>query len=256
MRRWIIAPAGDNRPVGEQSLSEKWDAKAGEWTAWARSPTHDVFFKELNWPAFRELLPAPGTATLDLGCGEGRVGRELASAGHRLSGADSSPALIAAAERAGGYERLVCADAAELPFADASFDLAVAFMSLQDMERPAEAIGELARVLSPGGCAAIAIVHPFNRSPEGLEDYFGERHRTTAHERDGLPIVFEETERPLVAYTGPLADAGFVIEQLREPQAIGCEPPDPLVPAGRRPYFLHMRCRLDRAGGPLPSQLR
>jgi SAM-dependent methyltransferase len=243
--------------VAEQSLSEKWDAKAGEWSAWARSPTHDVFFSELNWPAFRELLPAPGSATLDLGCGEGRVGRELASAGHRMTGADSSPALIAAAEHAGGYHQLVCADAAELPFQDDSFDLAVAFMSLQDMERPGDAIAELARVLRPGGCAAIAIVHPFNRSPERLsEDYFAERYLTAPHERDGLPIVFEETERPLVAYTGPLADAGFVIEQLREPRAIDREPSDPLAPATRKPYFLHLRCRLDRPGGPLPSQLR
>jgi SAM-dependent methyltransferase len=242
--------------VPEPSLSEKWDAKADEWTAWARSPTHDVFYQELNWPAFRQLLPPPGSATLDLGCGEGRVGRELAEAGHRVTGADSSPALIAAAEHAGGYERLVCADAARLPFEDCAFDLVVAFMSLQDIDRPADAIGEMARVLSPGGCAAIAIVHPFNRSPDGFEDYFAQRHRTTVHERDGLPIVFEETERPLVAYTGPLADAGFVIEQLREPRADGHEPPDPLAPATRRPYFLHMRCRLEHRGGPLPSQLR
>jgi SAM-dependent methyltransferase len=242
--------------VAEQSMSEKWDAKADEWTAWARSPTHDVFFRELNWPAFQELLPPAGAATLDLGCGEGRVGRELARAGHRLSGVDSSPTLIAAAERAGDYQRLVCADGAELPFKDASFDLAIAFMSLQDMDRPADAIAELARVLRPGGYAAIAIVHPFNRSPEGLEDYFAERRRTQPHERDGLPITFEEMERPLDAYTGPLAASGFVIEQLREPRAFGREPPDPLARATRRPYFLHLRCRLDRPGGPLPSQLR
>jgi SAM-dependent methyltransferase len=242
--------------VTEQGLSEKWDAKAGEWTAWARSATHDVFFSELNWPAFEELLPPPGRATLDLGCGEGRVGRKLAQAGHRVTGVDSSAALIAAAEQAGRYERLMCADAAELPCEDGAFDLAVAFMSLQDMDRPAEAIGELARVLSAGGHAVIAIVHPFNRTPEGLSDYFGDRRRRTVHERDGLPIVFEETERPLVAYTGPLARAGFVIERLGEPQAIGREPPDPLAPAALRPYFLHMRCRLERSAGPLPSQLR
>lgn len=242
--------------MADRSLSEKWEEKAEEWTAWAQSPTHDVFFFEFNWPAFRELVPPPGLATLDLGCGEGRVGRELARAGHLLTGVDSSPALIAAAERAGGYERLVRADAAELPFADDSFDLAVVFMSLQDMDRPGEAILELARVLRPGGCAVIAIVHPFNRAPDGFEDYFEERRRSTVHERDGLPIVFEETERPLDAYTGPLADAGFVIEQLREPRATAREAPDPLAPAARRPYFLHMRCRLDRPAGPLPSQQR
>src|ERR1700745_2949847 len=65
-----------DRGVGQ--MSEVWEARAGEWSAWARTPGHDIYFWRLNWPAFCELLPVPGEATLDLGCGEGGVGAETA----------------------------------------------------------------------------------------------------------------------------------------------------------------------------------
>jgi hypothetical protein len=70
----------------EDRLDEVWERRATEWAAWARTPGHDVHFTQLNWPAFEELLPGPGRLTLDLGCGEGRLGRLLRPAGYRLIG--------------------------------------------------------------------------------------------------------------------------------------------------------------------------
>jgi SAM-dependent methyltransferase len=228
-------------------LSEAWEAKADEWAAWARTPGHDQYFWKLNWPAFLRLLPAPGSATLDVGCGEGRVGRELARLGHRMTGVDSSPSLAGLARDGGGYEEIVCASAASLPFADAAFDLAIAFMSLHDMDDPAAAVREVARVLCRDAALCVAIVHPLNRPPEVLDDYFAARRVRSEIERDGLTMTFEESARPLGTYAAAITDAGFVIEQLREPRA---EPSSAdgelLAPAARRPYFLHLRCRLVR----------
>jgi SAM-dependent methyltransferase len=238
--------AHDNRVMGGGDLSAAWDAKADEWTAWARTPGHDEFFHRLNWPAFARLLPDPGSRTLDLGCGEGRIGRKLARWGHRLTGVDSSPALVQLAREGGGYEDVVCTGAEQLPFPAAHFELAVAFMSLITMDDPAAAIHETARVLVPGGEFCLAILHPLNRPEELIADYFRDHRVAVPIERDGIRMVFEDVHRPLEAYTAPLADAGFTIKRLAEPTAPSGTVAGVRGDASLHPYFMHLRCRLDR----------
>jgi SAM-dependent methyltransferase len=227
-------------------VSEAWEDLAEQWLAWARTPEHDTYYWGLNLPAFADLVPRPGQRTLDIGCGEGRLGRWLADRGHRVSGIDSSPTLAAKAREAGGYDEVVCADAIELPWPAASFDLAVAFMSLHDMPDPASVINETARVLSPGGRLCVAIVHPLNRSAEALAHYFSERRFSEAVTRNDLTMTFVGVDRPLEDYTRPLAAAGFVIEHLREPRAstASVQAAPELAPAALKPFFLHLGCRL------------
>ena len=135
------------------SLSEAWERNAADWARWTRVPGHDVYHERLNWPAFRDLLPPPRRRTLDVGCGEGRVGRALSSDGHRVVGLDSSPTLLGLAREAGGYEELVCGNAAALPWEAATFDLAIAYMSLQDVDDLRGAVGGSPACSSPvGGC--------------------------------------------------------------------------------------------------------
>jgi SAM-dependent methyltransferase len=226
-------------------LGEAWERRADEWTAWARKPGHDVYFTRLNWPAFEQLLPASGRLTLDLGCGEGRLGRLLQPAGHRLVGLDSSPTLAALARDTGSYDRVLDADASAIPLDDGAVDLVVAFMSLHDMDDPAAAIAECARVLEPGGLLCAAIVHPLNRPEERLADYFEHQRAAASIETNGLTMTFESIDRPLEYYTNALEDAGFVIETLREPRpdAATIESEPRLAKAARRPFFLHLRCR-------------
>ncbi len=123
------------------TLRDAWDAQAGEWTRFARDPRGDVTNLEFNIPAFLELVPMPGRRTLDLGCGEGRVGAALARRGHRVIGVDSSPGMVAAASELAEAE---VADAAALPYDDGETDLVVAFMSLQDIDEPESAVQEAA----------------------------------------------------------------------------------------------------------------
>jgi SAM-dependent methyltransferase len=232
------------------NLSGAWEDHAAQWLAWCRTPEHDVYFWRLNLPAFGALLPAAGRRTLDVGCGEGRLGRWLAAAGHRVVGIDSSPTLAAAAGQAGGYEEVVCGDAVALPWPTGHCDLAIAFMSLHDMNAPAAVIHEIARVLEPAGRLCVALVHPSNRSAQAVEDYFNDVRVSDCVSRNGLEMTFESIDRPLESYTNALSDAGFVIEELREPQAAAADVREEpwLAPAAARPFFLHLRCRLDRAG--------
>src|SRR5919108_1918555 len=137
------------------TLREAWEAAATAWSDYIRAG-RDPFFR-VNLAAFVELLPPPRGVTLDVGCGEGRVGAELERRGHRVLGVEQSPTLAAQARE---RHEVVEADAADLPFEDASFPLVISFSSLMDMDDAAGAVREAARVLEPGGCFCAAIVHP------------------------------------------------------------------------------------------------
>jgi SAM-dependent methyltransferase len=124
------------------------------------------------------------------------------------------------------------ADAAALPLADEAVDLVVAFMSLQDMTDMAGAVREAARVLVPGGRLCIAIVHPINSAGEfdtRADDspfvvrgsYLDESNYVDEVSRGGFEMTFASRHRPLEAYAAALADAGFVIEVIREPKTRG-----------------------------------
>jgi SAM-dependent methyltransferase len=225
-------------------LREAWEDEAQDWLAWARTPGHDAWFWRFNWPAFARLLPPAGPATLDLGCGEGRAGRLLAETGHRLTGVDGSPTLAALARDAGGYEDVVVADAAALPFTDGAFDLVVAFMSLQDVDDLDGALAESGRVLAPGGRLCVAVLHPA-ASSELVEDRFASTRFTDTIERRGLSMTFHGMHHTLERYVAAFRDGGFVVEDLREPAPdaeLVRELPE-VARALQRPQFLHLLAR-------------
>ena len=101
----------------------------------------------------------PGARLLDLCCGQGRHAVPLARLGCRVTGLDLSRRLLerAAGLAAGQGQRvgLVEGDMRRLPFADASFDAVLnlfnAFGYLEDDAQDELVLGEVARVLRPGG---------------------------------------------------------------------------------------------------------
>jgi SAM-dependent methyltransferase len=227
-------------------LGDAWEAEAEDWVRWARTPGHDSYWT-FHRDAFLALLPGPGRLTLDVGCGEGRLTRDLAAVGHRVVGLDRSPTLARSAAAAGGTLGTVLADGAHLPFADGASDLVVAFMSLQDMDDMEGSVGELARVLEPGGRACLAVTHPVNtghtidrtdRTRWIIEAgaYWTERRTTDAVERDGLRMTFHSLHRPLQAYFQAVEAAGLLVEAVCEPRGTGESSRD-------FPWFLHIRAR-------------
>ncbi|MFL5979842.1 MAG: class I SAM-dependent methyltransferase, partial [Gaiellaceae bacterium] len=115
------------------SLSEHWERNAADWTRWAREPGHDSYWR-LHRERFLELLPAPGRLTLDVGCGEGRLARDLKERGHNVRAFDAAPALVAAARDADPSLEVTQADAAALPLEDGASDLVVSFMVLMNVD--------------------------------------------------------------------------------------------------------------------------
>lgn len=104
---------------------EAWEQHAEAWLAWARTPGHDAFWR-ITAPAVLAMTPAPGRLTLDVGCGEGRLSRELARLGHRVISLDAAPTLVRAARDADDAIPVIRADAAALPVSSGVADLVVA----------------------------------------------------------------------------------------------------------------------------------
>ena len=236
------------------SLKDDWEANARAFAAWARRPGHDSY-PRFHRDQFLSLLPAPGRRTLDVGCGEGRLARDLAARGHRVLAIDASPTMVSLARAADAAIPVCLGDAAALPLAAACADLVVHFMSLQDIDDMPGAIAEAARVLVVGGRLCLAVVHPINSagrfaseepdSPFVIAGSYLDRRRTVDHiERDGLAMTFHSEHRPLAAYFGALERSRLLVEALRE-HAV----PDGAFsrPRGKRwqrvPLFLHLRAR-------------
>ena len=227
-----------------EPLPERWEREADAWARWVRTPGHDAWHRRLNWPAFLELLPAPGRLTLDLGCGEGRGGVALRERGHRVIGVDAAPTMVRLARETGAYEEVQLADAAALALEDRAVDLVVAYMSLHDIEDLAGTLREIARVLEPGARLCAAIVHPLASAHLGSDDevpYFEQRHYTDVVERAGLEMAFHGIHRPLEDYIEALRGAGLIVEALREPAPTDADVAAvaDLARARRRPAFLH-----------------
>jgi SAM-dependent methyltransferase len=239
----------------EPSLSDAWEAVAAEWAVWARKPGHDTYWR-FHRAAFFELLPPPGRMTIDIGCGEGRVARDLKALGHKVVAVDASPTMVRFAHDADPSMTVLVADAAQLPFEDGVADLAIAFMSFQDVDDMPGAVHEASRVLADDGVLCLAIVHPINAAGhfEGpdptarfvIDGSYFEPHRYLDNiERDGLRMTFTSRHWPLQSYFAALHDAGFGVEALKEvtvDQSSGAEP-DVEDRWLRIPLFLDLRAR-------------
>lgn len=92
---------------------------------------------------------------LEVGCGDGniwRVNRDRIPPGWRLTLTDFSPGMVDAARAVlGDRAEYAVADVQDLPFPSESFDAVIANHMLFHVEDRPRALGELARVLRPGG---------------------------------------------------------------------------------------------------------
>jgi ubiquinone/menaquinone biosynthesis C-methylase UbiE len=233
-------------------LSDFWEQQAERWVRWAREPGHDSYWR-FHRDRFLDLLPAPGRLTVDVGCGEGRLARDLRSLGHTVLAVDRSPTMIRAAEEADSELDVREADAVSLPLENGAADLVISFMSLMNTDDLGAAVNEAARVLGPGGRYCVAITHSLNtggafesEDPDARfvidGSYFERTTKEVLIERNGLEMTFLDAHRPLEDYFRALEEAEFLVERVREIPDSSDPPSWPSVLRWRRvPLFLHVR---------------
>ena len=133
-------------------------ADAGHF-AWTTSdPGFAPVEDELLLPALADLE----RPCLEVGCGEGTNLARLVGGG-LVVGVDRHPAKVAFAARVLPDARVAAADALALPFGTATFRSVVVRDLLHHLEQPGTAVGEIARVLAPGG--TLVIVEPNGANP-------------------------------------------------------------------------------------------
>jgi ubiquinone/menaquinone biosynthesis C-methylase UbiE len=220
----------------------EWEANAPAWIEMSRHGA-DTYRDLVNTPGFLAALPdITGSRCLDVGCGEGHNTRLLRERGAALTALDISETFIRSARSADPRIHHVQGDAMRLPFADSTFDVATAFMSLMDVPEPSVMLTEVARVLRPGGWMQFSITHPVCTTPvrQWVDDEHGERSMlaiggyftegpvTTSwifkqvpdemrarHE----PFTITAARRTVSTWLNMVIDAGLTIERVVEPVA-------------------------------------
>jgi len=251
----------DEGTPDDETMAAQWNVVAPHWDARYGEEGDRWRVYLLNSALLGILGDVAGKRILDAGCGNGYLCRMLARRGAKVVGVDLAPGWIEMArsrEPELGIEYHV-GSIAHTPFlADGSFEAVVSVCVLTDTRDYGEALGEMYRVLAPGGILAIAIMHPCFASPPG---YGWERHpvdstrpedrwhwrvnsylqctwETWRWEPVGTATGFH---RPLSDYMQTLLGLGFrlthFIEPAPSPELVAADPAA-WAPDARIPLFL------------------
>jgi SAM-dependent methyltransferase len=138
------------------------DAAMGSREFFERVEEHR-YQKEWHIPSAANFAATRGLKVLEIGCGLGTDGAQFALAGADYTGIDLTEAAIDLARRRFALSGLKgdfrVSDAEKLDFADESFDLVYSHGVLHHTPDIEAAIGEVYRVLRPGGRAVIMLYH-------------------------------------------------------------------------------------------------
>jgi SAM-dependent methyltransferase len=137
----------------------RWPSLTGRWRLWRDPALATLTYAEVH-RLMQPLVPGRGLAVLDVGCGSGFLSLELARAGHRVTGIDPDPTVIALARRTHETDRSGApsgrleyhvAGVQEWEAGDGRYDLVVFCRSLPHVPDAADALARAVRWLRPEG---------------------------------------------------------------------------------------------------------
>jgi SAM-dependent methyltransferase len=206
-----------------------WESHASWWQAGFTEGADPEYAEQILPMAAHHLTGA--TEVLDVGTGEGQIARLAVQRGaRRVVGVDPTAAQVREARRRAQGPSYARAGAAALPFPAASFDAVVACLVFEHIDDVDGAIGEVARVLRPGGRFLFFLNHPLLQTPNSgwIDDqildppeqywrigpYLVEDKTIEEVEKDVfIPFI----HRPLHRYVNALIDNGLSLTRMEEP---------------------------------------
>jgi 2-polyprenyl-3-methyl-5-hydroxy-6-metoxy-1,4-benzoquinol methylase len=145
----------------DASIVDSWRKNAQAWTAAVRERRIESRTLVTDRAIVDAVLSRSPRRVLDIGCGEGWLGRALAGSGVALLGIDVVPGLIARAQAAGGGEfRVASYEEAAAGALGFTVDVAVCNFSLLGRESVETVFAAVPSLLSPRGAFIIQTLHP------------------------------------------------------------------------------------------------
>jgi len=161
-------------------------------------------------PVVRALLDRfPRGRALDAACGTGRHAHYLRLRGHQVTAVDLTPEMLDQARTKVPDAGFCLGSLTGLPLRSASFDLAVCSLALDHAPGLRAPIGELGRVVRPGGWAVISDSHPVSRLFGGGAFFRGS---------DGRMGFVQSFHHDHAEYVAAIVAAGFEIRECIEPR--------------------------------------
>jgi SAM-dependent methyltransferase len=145
------------------------DMERAGWSDATRASGYVELFASASDQAIESLLDGVGAKSnlraLDLCCGQGNASKALISRGCQVVGVDFSPAMLALARHRAPLATFIEADAQDLPFDEAEFDIIVSNLGVCHVPDQPRALAEARRVLVPGGRFAMTVWCGADASP-------------------------------------------------------------------------------------------
>lgn len=221
-----------------------WEAHAGWWQREFTAGADPEYEEQILPLAARHLAGA--RTVLDIGAGEGQVAR-------RVAALDPAPRLVVGLEpvwshldlarRRGGGAHYAAAAAQRLPVRSEAFEAVVVCLVLEHVEHHEPVVGEVARVLAPGGRLVLLLNHPLLQTPGSgwIDDHILDEQYWRLGPYLGVDVSMEEVapgvelpfvHRPLSEYVNAMAASGLHVVHMDEPA-----PPPGFV--ARAPEYAH-----------------
>ncbi|MGW1212365.1 class I SAM-dependent methyltransferase [Streptomyces sp. NPDC002499] len=139
--------------TNDEGFPVDWDAEAAGFDQEPDHGLRDPVVRAAWAERLRDWLPPRSSDVLDLGCGTGSLSLLAAEQGHRVTGVDSSPAMVdlARAKLAGRDAVFLLGDAATPPVGEQLYDTVLVRHVLWTLPDPGRALRHWRGLLRPGG---------------------------------------------------------------------------------------------------------
>lgn len=198
-------PYSDRRDLPEVAADQGY----AEWADDYDHPGNDTIAAEE--PVVQDLLAQlPDGPILDAACGTGRHAAYLRELGRpRVIGVDASEEMLAHAKSKLPDTDFRVGELTALPLDDGEVSGAVCALALSHLPEVGPSIGELGRVVAPGGRLVVSNPHPFATAILGWRAVFVDS--------DGRRSMIPEYPHLHSEYIAAFRDGGFVVRQCIEP---------------------------------------